>query len=109
MSNIAVNDIWVTGSPQLVVDGEVLTYSVRYKHNIDSVGTMKIWKNGSSDESGTMLSGALVKDGNVLTLKTIDFTGYGGSILIAEWSATVNGQVEIRKCEFICRPGKSRT
>lgn len=109
MSNIAQNDIWVTGSPQIVVDGEILTYAVRYKFDIDSVGTMTIWKNGSSDESSTMLSGTLQKDGEILTLKTIDFTGYGDSILIAEWSAIVNGQTEIKKCEFICRPGKSRT
>jgi hypothetical protein len=105
--SIATNSVWVKESPIVVVDGEVKTYGIVYKHDVSQVGTMKVWKNGTSDESATVLSGNLQANGNVLTLKTIDFTGYGNSTLVAEWSATVNGQTIIRKCKFFCKQGKS--
>jgi hypothetical protein len=96
------DEIWVIEKDQVMVEGEAISYSIDFI-GAATVGSpsSKVYKNGS-DYSDTVLSGSDSVSGSAVTIKTITAqTGDGGSVYVVALTATVDGNIEIRK--FIIR------
>lgn len=92
------------GSPETVLEGEQVTFSLTYpaQITIDSGSFMEAHR-GSNDESSNVLSGSLSGDGTtVLTLKTIsnEVGRTGGAEYVYTFGVTCQG---IRKVYYFRR------
>jgi len=96
------DDIWVVEREQEMVEGEAITYSVKFLGaTVVAAPASKVYKNGV-DYSSTVQSGSDSVSGSTVTLKTITAQANdGGSVYVVVVQATVDGNIEKRK--FIIR------
>lgn len=92
------NDIWVIERDQVMMEGEKITWAIRYiDADAISVPSSKVYKNGN-DYSSTVQTGSDTVSGTVQYLKTIEAQANdGGSVYVVVASATVDGNTEKRK------------
>lgn len=98
------SDVWALESPYYCSEGETLPLSGVFEFaSVVTSPATKAWKDGQ-DVSGTYLSGADSVSGNIVTMKSIVLpTGAGGERVVVELTATVDGAIQVRAMEFICR------
>ena len=92
------DDIWVVEKDQVMVEGESITFSVDFAGatTVSSPDT-KCYKNGD-DYSSTALSGSSSASGSVVMCETVTAqSGDGGNVYVMLVSASVDGNMEIRK------------
>jgi len=95
--------IWVKNSPITMVEGETITFSVRWLGATSvSSTTATVYRRNSDYTSTAMPSGSTSESGSISTLKPlVAASGDGGTSYILAISATVDGNTEIRKCEVV--------
>ena len=94
------NEIWLIESPVVMVEGEVIAYSVDWlgASKVESP-SVTVYKNGQDVTSSVMVSGdSHTVSGNVLTMKKITAGGSdGGANYVVVVQCGVDNNTEIRK------------
>jgi hypothetical protein len=97
---VDTKEIWLIESPVVMVEGEVIAYSVDWlgANKVESP-SITVYRNGSDYTSTCMVSGdSHAISGNVLTMKRISAVANdGGSRYVVVIQCSVDNNTEIRK------------
>jgi hypothetical protein len=97
-----MTNLWLLESPDNIIEGETITYSIEWLGASAVSGTTcKVYFNNADVTSTVMPSGSFSQSGTVSTLKPLAAqTGHGGGIYVVVPQATVDGNTELRKFEL---------
>lgn len=94
-------DPYVLESPRYLVEGDLPTYTVTYEGALAVTSpSAKIYKDETDTTSTNFPAGSASASGNVVTLPTLAAL-VGGERYVIALTATVDGQVTVRKCLLI--------
>ena len=104
---MSADGIWVNEGPQHVVEGETVTFTITVPYATVSSGAHKAYKN-NTDVTSACLTGSETVSGNVITgCAFTPQSGYGGSDIVHELTATCDGQVlKFKISTPVSKPGQ---
>ena len=101
-SMATAKDVWLEGTPAVVVEGATPTVTVtfRWATAVSGTTTNEIYKDGSStDTAATYLSGSTSVSGNTTTCKAFQALVPGNYVLVI--NATVDGVLDVWKMGLV--------